>query len=67
MYQLATEIVSIVGSNSEIIYEKLPADDPFTREPDISIAKQILDWNPKVSLEDGLKLTVEYFKKEFGI
>lgn len=67
MYQLATEIVSIVGSNSEIIYEKLPADDPVTREPDISIAKQILDWNPKVSLEDGLKLTVEYFKKEFGI
>ena len=67
MFQLATEIVSIVGSNSEIIYEKLPADDPVTREPDISIAKQILDWNPKVSLEDGLKLTVEYFKKEFGI
>lgn len=67
MYQLATEVVSIVGSNSEIIYEKLPADDPVTREPDISIAKQVLDWNPKVSLEDGLKLTVEYFKKEFGI
>ena len=67
MFQLATEIVSIVGSNSEIIYEKLPADDQVTREPDISIAKQILDWNPKVSLEDGLKLTVEYFKKEFGI
>jgi UDP-glucuronate decarboxylase len=67
MYQLATDVVSIVGSNSEIIYEKLPADDPVTREPDITIAKQILDWNPKVSLEDGLKLTVEYFKKEFGI
>lgn len=67
MYQLATEIISIVGSNSKIIYEELPADDPVTREPDISIAKQILDWNPKVSLEDGLKLTVEYFKKEFGI
>lgn len=67
MYQLATEIISIVGSNSKIIYEELPADDPVTREPDISIARQILDWNPKVSLEDGLKLTVEYFKKEFGI
>lgn len=67
MYQLATEIISIVGSNSKVIYEELPADDPVTREPDISIARQILDWNPKVSLEDGLKLTVEYFKKEFGI
>ena len=67
MHQLAKEVISIVGSNSEIIYEKLPADDPVTREPDITIAKQILDWNPKVSLEDGLKLTVEYFKKEFGI
>jgi UDP-glucuronate decarboxylase len=67
MHQLATEVIRIVGSNSEIIYEKLPADDPVTREPDITLAKQILDWNPEVSLEEGLKLTVEYFKKEFGI
>ena len=67
MHQLATEVVRIVGSNSEIIYEKLPADDPVTREPDITLAKQVLDWNPKVNLEEGLKLTVEYFKKEFGI
>jgi UDP-glucuronate decarboxylase len=67
MHQLATEVVKIVGSNSEIIYEKLPADDPVTREPDITLAKQVLDWNPKVNLEEGLKLTVEYFKKEFGI
>jgi len=67
MHQLATEVIRIVGSNSEIIYEKLPVDDPVTREPDITLAKQILDWNPEVSLEEGLKLTVEYFKKEFGI
>jgi UDP-glucuronate decarboxylase len=67
MHQLATEVIRIVGSNSEIIYEKLPADDPVTREPDITLAKQILDWNPEVCLEEGLKLTVEYFKKEFGI
>jgi UDP-glucuronate decarboxylase len=67
MHQLATEVIRIVGSNSEIIYEKLPADDPVTREPDITLAKQLLDWTPEVSLEEGLKLTVEYFKKEFGI
>jgi UDP-glucuronate decarboxylase len=67
MHQLAMDVVRVVGSNSEIIYEKLPADDPVTREPDINIAKQILDWSPKVSLEEGLKLTVAYFKKEFGI
>jgi UDP-glucuronate decarboxylase len=67
MHQLAKEVISIVGSDSEIIYEKLPADDPVTREPDITIAKQLLDWNPKVSLEDGLKLTIEYFKEEFEI
>lgn len=60
--ELADQIVSLTGSKSKIIYEDLPVDDPTQRCPDITKARKILDWQPKVPLADGLKETVAYFK-----
>jgi UDP-glucuronate decarboxylase len=62
MLNLAKEIISMTNSKSEIVFEALPTDDPLTREPDISKAKLILDWNPKIGRSKGLELTVEYFR-----
>jgi dTDP-glucose 4,6-dehydratase len=45
----------VTGSNSEIVFEALPVDDPQVRQPDITRAKQVLDWEPEIELEDGLK------------
>jgi len=63
MLELAQKIRSIVGSRSEIVFRPLPADDPRQRKPDINLAKEKLSWEPKVSFDDGLKQTVEYFRK----
>ena len=60
--ELAELIVRFTGSGSKVIFEDLPVDDPLQRCPDITKAKTVLDWQPKVSLEDGLKETVAYFK-----
>jgi len=60
--ELAEKIIKLTGSKSKIIKEPLPADDPKQRKPDISKAKKILDWEPKISLEQGLKETIAYFK-----
>ena len=63
MLEFAQEIKRLTESPSEIVYEPLPtADDPKQRRPDITKAKQLLGWEPKVSLEDGLRQTIEYFK-----
>jgi len=63
--ELAEKVLSLIpGSKSKIIYEKLPADDPKQRKPDISLAKKELGWEPKIPLEEGLVSTIEYFKKE---
>jgi len=61
--ELAKLIKKLTNSNSEFIYKELPEDDPVVRQPDITLAKQILNWDPKISLEEGLKPTIEYFKK----
>ncbi|MBI4042430.1 MAG: SDR family oxidoreductase [Deltaproteobacteria bacterium] len=61
IYELASLIVRLTGSSSPIIYKELPADDPQQRRPDISLAKSILGWEPKVTLEEGLRKTIEYF------
>jgi len=61
--ELAKKIIKLTGSKSEIIYKDLPEDDPIRRKPDISLAKDLLDWNPMINLEEGLKKTIEYFKK----
>lgn len=61
--EFAEEVVELVGSKSKIIYEPLPKDDPKQRKPDITKAKEILGWEPKVDRHEGLKRTLEYFKK----
>jgi UDP-glucuronate decarboxylase len=61
--QLAELVLKIVGSKSEIDYRPLPQDDPIQRCPDISLAKEKLDWEPFVPLEQGLEQTIEYFKE----
>lgn len=60
---LALKIKIMSNSKSKIIYLPLPKDDPKRRRPDISLAKNILEWNPKVDIEDGLKETIKFFKK----
>lgn len=60
----AEEVIHLCNSKSKIVYKELPEDDPKVRQPDITRAKNILGWQPKVSREEGLKITLEYFKKE---
>jgi UDP-glucuronate decarboxylase len=61
MVELAELLVKMVGSSSKVMFEKLPEDDPKRRCPDISKARQHLDWEPQVPLEEGLRKTIEYF------
>ena len=58
----AQEIIKLTGTNQKIVFKPLPQDDPLQREPDISKAREILGWEPKVSREEGMKKTFEYFK-----
>ena len=60
--ELAKKVINLTGSNSELIYEPLPGDDPMQRKPDINLAINKLHWNPKINLDDGLQKTIEYFK-----
>lgn len=61
MLQLAQQVIEITGSRSQLVFRPLPQDDPKQRQPDISKAKQLLDWQPGVRLEEGLRKTVSYF------
>lgn len=61
--ELAQKVIELTGSKSKIIYKPLPSDDPMQRQPDISLAKKELDWEPKVQLEEGLIKTIAFFKK----
>ena len=61
--ELAEKIIDLAGSKSKLSYHRLPDDDPVQRRPDISLASTALDWQPTVSLEDGLKKTISYFKE----
>jgi UDP-glucuronate decarboxylase len=61
--ELAEAVLGKVGGNSKLIFKPLPQDDPKQRQPDISIAKQKLGWEPQVKLDDGLELTIDYFRK----
>jgi len=58
----AEEILKLTGTDQEIVYKELPADDPLKRQPDISRAKEVLGWEPKVSRSEGMKITYNYFK-----
>jgi UDP-glucuronate decarboxylase len=59
--EFARRIVELTGSRSEIVYRPLPADDPKQRQPDISLARQKLGWEPRVPLEEGLRRTIADF------
>jgi len=61
--ELAEKIIELTGSKSKITYKPLPQDDPKQRQPDISLARQELGWQPKIELEEGISKTIEYFSK----
>jgi len=62
MLELAQKVLELTGSKSEIVFLPLPADDPRQRRPDISVAKQVLRWEPKIALDEGLSKTIRYFQ-----
>jgi UDP-glucuronate decarboxylase len=67
MRELAETILSLTGSKSRLAFHPLPQDDPRQRQPDISLARSALDWSPTVCLEDGLRETIEYFRRTLEI
>jgi UDP-glucuronate decarboxylase len=62
--ELAEKVIQMTGSESRIVYHPLPADDPMQRQPDISLARKTLQWEPKIELEEGLKKTIAYFESQ---
>jgi dTDP-glucose 4,6-dehydratase len=60
--QFAEEIIRILGATSKIEHRPLPVDDPKVRQPDITRAKEILGWEPKVAFEEGIRTTIDFFK-----
>ena len=64
--EIAKTIIRMTGSTSTIVYRPLPTDDPKQRRPDITRARTLLGWEPKVQLEEGLTRTIEYFRKKVG-
>jgi dTDP-glucose 4,6-dehydratase len=66
LLQFAEEIIELTGTNQKIVHRPLPTDDPKQRKPDITKAKALLGWEPKVDRKEGLKITYEYFKQALG-
>ena len=64
MLQLAEKVIKLTGSSSKIVFQPLPQDDPKQRKPDISLARQLLDWQPQVDLDSGLLKTIQYFENK---
>jgi UDP-glucuronate decarboxylase len=62
MLELAEKVLQLVGGKSKLAFMPLPADDPKQRQPNIELAKDKLGWEPKVSLDEGLKRTIDYFQ-----
>jgi UDP-glucuronate decarboxylase len=67
MLDLASEIITLTGSNSQLVFKELPGDDPRDREPDISKAKSKIGWTPQVGRVEGLKLTIEDLRDQLGL
>jgi UDP-glucuronate decarboxylase len=67
MVELAEKVLRLTSSKSKMVFKSLPQDDPKQRKPDISLAKAKLNWQPKMGLDDGLKLTVDYFKATLNL
>ena len=61
--ELAEKVIKMTNSDSQIVYQELPSDDPKQRKPDITLARNLLNWEPNIQLEEGLNKTIEYFKK----
>lgn len=67
MLELAEKVIRMVGGHSRIVYRPLPPDDPQQRRPDIGLARSELDWTPRVSLDDGLQATIDYFRRVLDV
>jgi UDP-glucuronate decarboxylase len=67
MLELAEKVLRLTASKSRLVHKALPADDPKQRRPDISLARDKLDWEPKIALEDGLAETISYFRRLLGV
>ncbi|HNB24220.1 MAG TPA: SDR family NAD-dependent epimerase/dehydratase, partial [Candidatus Melainabacteria bacterium] len=65
--ELAELIKELTGSKSEIVYKPLPTDDPKRRLPDITRAKELLDWTPRVEIRDGLSQTIAWYKEQLAV
>jgi len=65
--EMAETIIKVSGSKSKVVFKPLPEDDPKVRQPDITKAKALLGWSPKVALDEGLKDTLAYFRKKLGV
>lgn len=63
MIELAEKVIELTESRSTLTMHPLPPDDPKQRKPDISIAKEKLDWSPSINFEEGLKKTIDYFRR----
>ena len=60
--QLARQVIDLTGSKSQIVFKPLPSDDPVRRQPDITLAREVLKWSPSTGLDDGLRKSIEYFR-----
>ena len=60
--ELAQKVIALTGSAAKIVHQPLPEDDPLQRQPNITLAKKQLGWEPKIQLEEGIKRTIQYFK-----
>jgi len=61
--ELAEKVIEQTGSSSKLVFQPLPADDPLQRQPDLTLAKKYLDWEPAVPLAEGLRQTIAFFRK----
>jgi nucleoside-diphosphate-sugar epimerase len=66
LIEMAGRIIALTGSRSRIVHRRLPEDDPKVRQPDISLARRVLHWEPKVTLDRGLRKTITYFRKRIS-
>ncbi len=67
IFELAEKVISMTNSKSAISFVTLPADDPKQRQPDITLAREKLGWEPKITLEEGLRPTIDYFAKILNV